>query len=255
MQAGFVDRPQVAVADADRLITDLIRERGYPVDDFDTRSELVSVDHPDVVENYRTAHGIAVRTDRGPHLHRGSSAGGDLLPRAVRGDAGRRPRQPQLTGRRASSGRLRPARAGRRGSGRGRASAGACPTRSSAGCPARTSTTSIGGTPTASRHRGRRTDVVHRRARRRSCVSATTTIDFAASRAVAAERDDVAGAHAVDVRRGPLDVLGEHVAPADDDHVLDAPAHHELAVDAGRRGRRCAASRRGTWRRWPRALR
>jgi hypothetical protein len=65
MQSGFVDRPQVAVADADRLITDLMRERGYPVDDFDTRSELVSVDHPDVVENYRTAHGIAARTVEG----------------------------------------------------------------------------------------------------------------------------------------------------------------------------------------------
>ena len=97
MQAGFVDRPQVAVADADRLITDLMRERGYPVDDFDTRSELVSVDHPDVVENYRTAHGIAVTHRRGPHLHRGPAPSGDLLPRAVRGDAGRRPRQPQLT--------------------------------------------------------------------------------------------------------------------------------------------------------------
>ena len=34
-------------------------------DDFDTRSELVSVDHPDVVENYRTAHGIAVKTVEG----------------------------------------------------------------------------------------------------------------------------------------------------------------------------------------------
>jgi hypothetical protein len=65
MQQGFVDRPQVAVADADRLITDLMRERGYPVDDFETRSELVSVDHPDVVENYRTAHGIARRTVEG----------------------------------------------------------------------------------------------------------------------------------------------------------------------------------------------
>jgi hypothetical protein len=62
MQTGFVDRPQVAVADADRLVTDLMRERGYPVDDFETRSDLVSVDHPDVVENYRTAHGIAART-------------------------------------------------------------------------------------------------------------------------------------------------------------------------------------------------
>jgi hypothetical protein len=65
MQSGFVDRPQVAVADADRLITDLMRERGYPVDDFDTRSELISVDHPDVVEHYRRAHGIAQRTVEG----------------------------------------------------------------------------------------------------------------------------------------------------------------------------------------------
>ncbi|MDQ1431410.1 MAG: hypothetical protein QOF40_2012 [Actinomycetota bacterium] len=65
MQGGFVDRPQVAVADADRLITDLMRERGYPVDDFDTRSELASVDHPEVVQNYRTAHSIAVRNIEG----------------------------------------------------------------------------------------------------------------------------------------------------------------------------------------------
>ena len=65
MQSGFVDRPQIAVADADRLITDLMRERGYPVDDFETRSDLVSVDHPEVVENYRTAHGIAERTTEG----------------------------------------------------------------------------------------------------------------------------------------------------------------------------------------------
>jgi hypothetical protein len=65
MQGGFVDRPQVAVADCDRLITDLMRERGYPVDDFDTRSVLVSVDHPQVVENYRTAHAIAGKNVEG----------------------------------------------------------------------------------------------------------------------------------------------------------------------------------------------
>jgi hypothetical protein len=65
MQSGSVDRPQVAVADADRLITDLMRERGYPIDDFATRSDLVSLDHPDVVEHYRTAHGIAGRTIEG----------------------------------------------------------------------------------------------------------------------------------------------------------------------------------------------
>ena len=42
-----------------------MRERGYPVDDFDTRSELVSVDHPQVVENYRTAHSIAAKNVEG----------------------------------------------------------------------------------------------------------------------------------------------------------------------------------------------
>ena len=89
MQSTFVDRPQVAVADADRLITDLMRERGYPVDDFDTRSELVSVDHPEVVQNYRRAHDHRGAHHRGAHLDRGPAASGDLVPRAVRGDARR----------------------------------------------------------------------------------------------------------------------------------------------------------------------
>src|SRR5690606_19900997 len=46
-----------------------------------------------------------------------------------------------------------------------------------------------------------------------------------------AEGDDVAGPDTVDRADRPLDVLGEHVATADDDDVLDATAHHELAVD------------------------
>jgi hypothetical protein len=58
-------RQRLAMADANRLVTDLMRERGYPVDDFDTRSELDSVDHPEVVQNYRNAHTIAVRTIEG----------------------------------------------------------------------------------------------------------------------------------------------------------------------------------------------
>jgi hypothetical protein len=59
LQARFVDRPEGATTDADQLITELMSERGYPVDDFESKSSLVSVDHPDVVENYRTAHGIS----------------------------------------------------------------------------------------------------------------------------------------------------------------------------------------------------
>ena len=59
-QAEFVDDPVVAISDADRLIQNVMRDRGYPVEDFDDRAALVSVDHPIVVERYRRAHTIAV---------------------------------------------------------------------------------------------------------------------------------------------------------------------------------------------------
>lgn len=61
LQSKFVDRPQVAVNEADALVSSVMRERGYPVDDWEARSALVSVDHPRVVENYRTAHAISER--------------------------------------------------------------------------------------------------------------------------------------------------------------------------------------------------
>ena len=63
VQARFVDAPQAAVSEADALIADVMRDRGYPVDDFEQRASDVSVDHPLVVENYRSAHKIAVRSD------------------------------------------------------------------------------------------------------------------------------------------------------------------------------------------------
>jgi hypothetical protein len=65
LQMRFVDRPQVAVADADSLLTEVMRERGYPVDDFDAKSRAVSVDHPDAVENYRKGHLIYIKTVEG----------------------------------------------------------------------------------------------------------------------------------------------------------------------------------------------
>ena len=59
VQAQFVDSPSVAVTSADELIQSVMAERGYPVDDFETRAADISVDHPQVVENYRQGHRLA----------------------------------------------------------------------------------------------------------------------------------------------------------------------------------------------------
>jgi hypothetical protein len=60
-QARFVDSPREAVARVDRLVGELMKARGYPVSDFEQRAADISVDHPEVVENYRAAHDIATR--------------------------------------------------------------------------------------------------------------------------------------------------------------------------------------------------
>ena len=59
VQAQFVDEPRGAVASADSLIQSVMAERGYPVEDFDQRAADISVDHPQVVENYRHGHRLA----------------------------------------------------------------------------------------------------------------------------------------------------------------------------------------------------
>jgi hypothetical protein len=58
-QARFVDDPAGAIGDADGLIQQVMQDRGYPVKDFDQRAADLSVDHSDVVENYRAAHAIS----------------------------------------------------------------------------------------------------------------------------------------------------------------------------------------------------
>ena len=62
---AFVDTPEQACADAERLLEQVLRLRGYPVDeDFDTQADLVSVDHPNLTVEYRRAH-EAMRRHRG----------------------------------------------------------------------------------------------------------------------------------------------------------------------------------------------
>jgi hypothetical protein len=65
VQTAFVDNPSRAVGDADRLVTQVMRERGYPIDDFDQRASDISVDHPDMVEHYRTAHTLHLAQENG----------------------------------------------------------------------------------------------------------------------------------------------------------------------------------------------
>jgi hypothetical protein len=60
-QAGFVDDPRSAVANADKLVTEVMKARGYPMGDFEQRAADISVDHSPVVTNYRVAHEIALR--------------------------------------------------------------------------------------------------------------------------------------------------------------------------------------------------
>lgn len=69
VQARFVDDPEGAVDEGDRLVRRVMDDRGYPSeDDFERRAADVSVDYPDVVENYREGHGL---------WHRYRSAEGD----------------------------------------------------------------------------------------------------------------------------------------------------------------------------------
>jgi hypothetical protein len=64
-QGRFVDDPTGAVSEADDLVQRVMRDRGYPVDDFEQRAADISVEHPELVEKYRTANGIARASERG----------------------------------------------------------------------------------------------------------------------------------------------------------------------------------------------
>jgi len=61
VQSSFVDHPKGSVTEADELISSLMQARGYPVADFDQRAADLSVDHPRLMEFYRSAHGVTMR--------------------------------------------------------------------------------------------------------------------------------------------------------------------------------------------------
>jgi hypothetical protein len=61
VQPRFVDDPVATVNEASGLLDKVMRERGYPVEDFDAKEDLVAADHPDVAERYRAARDIQRR--------------------------------------------------------------------------------------------------------------------------------------------------------------------------------------------------
>ena len=63
VQSHFVDRPKSTVTEADELVSSLMEALGFPVADFDQRAADISVDHPRLMEDYRSAHGVAVRVN------------------------------------------------------------------------------------------------------------------------------------------------------------------------------------------------
>jgi LPXTG-motif cell wall-anchored protein len=64
VQARFVDHPKTAVTEASDLINTMLLARGYPQAGFEQRAADVSVTYPHVMESYRTANSIAVRSGR-----------------------------------------------------------------------------------------------------------------------------------------------------------------------------------------------
>jgi hypothetical protein len=65
VQARFVDKPEEALSEADELVVEVMRDRGYPVADFERMAADVSVDHASVVDGYRAAHEISMSARSG----------------------------------------------------------------------------------------------------------------------------------------------------------------------------------------------
>jgi hypothetical protein len=64
-QASFVENPSTGLRDADLLVQQVMRERGYPTERFEERAKMISVDHPDLVERYRAAHRTSTEVEEG----------------------------------------------------------------------------------------------------------------------------------------------------------------------------------------------
>ena len=58
VEQHFLERPTTAVVEADELVADIMRARGYPMGDFDRHAADLSVTHPRIVDHYRSGHRV-----------------------------------------------------------------------------------------------------------------------------------------------------------------------------------------------------
>ncbi len=58
VEKHFVERPAMAVVEADELVAEIMRTQGYPMGDFDKHAAHLSVRHPRIVEHYRAGHNV-----------------------------------------------------------------------------------------------------------------------------------------------------------------------------------------------------
>ena len=65
VQAMFVDDPDGAVAAADRLVTEVMTARGYPIEDFEARAADLSVQHPRASRTTALARALSTRREHG----------------------------------------------------------------------------------------------------------------------------------------------------------------------------------------------
>lgn len=63
-QSSFVDTPSAGLRDADLLVMQVMRDRGYPVEHVEERVKVISVDYPELVEHFRAARGVAVASEQ-----------------------------------------------------------------------------------------------------------------------------------------------------------------------------------------------
>jgi len=61
VQEQFVDTPEGALEQADRLVAVVMGERGYPTGEFEDQAAHLSVEHGRTLDHYRRGHDISAR--------------------------------------------------------------------------------------------------------------------------------------------------------------------------------------------------